>query len=47
MLDCDCFHGERVDFSVEAAKVELAELKSALSRSFDALVTSHARKTWE
>ena len=47
MLDCDSFDGERVDFSVQAAKAELAELKSALSRSFKALVTPHALKTWE
>lgn len=47
MLDCDSFDGERVDFSLEAAKAELAQLKSALSRSFKALVTPHALKTWE
>jgi len=47
MLDCDSFDVERVDFSVEVAKAELAELKSALSRSFKALVTPYALKTWE
>ncbi len=47
MLDCDSFDGDRADFSVEVAKAELAELKSALSRSFKALVTPHALKTWE
>lgn len=47
MLDCDSFDGERVDFSVQVAKAELAELKSALSCSFKALVTPHALKTWE
>lgn len=47
MLDCDSsFGGERVDFSVLMAKTELAELKSALSRSFKALVTPHALKVW-
>lgn len=47
MLDCDSFDGERVDFSVQAVKAELAELKSALSHSFKALVTPHALKAWE
>ena len=47
MLDCDSFDEERVDFSVQAAKAELTELKSALSRSFKALVTPHALKTWD
>lgn len=47
MLDCDSFDAERVDFSAQVAKAELAELKSALSRSFKALVTPHALKTWE
>ena len=47
MLDCDSFDGERVDFTVQAAKAELAELKSALSRSFKALVTPHALETWK
>lgn len=46
MLDCDSFDAERVDFSAQAAEVELAELKSALSRSFKALVTPHALNTW-
>jgi uncharacterized protein (TIGR04255 family) len=47
MLDCDSFYEERVDFSVPVAKAELSELKSALSRSFKALVTPHALKTWD
>lgn len=47
MLDCDSFNTERVDFSTQAARIELAELKSALSRSFKALVTPHALKVWE
>ncbi len=47
MLDCDRFDEERVDFSAEVAEEKLAELKSALSFSFKALVTPHALKTWE
>lgn len=47
MLDCDSFNGERVDFSLQAAKTELDELKLALSRTFKALVTEHALKIWE
>ena len=47
MLDCDSFDEERVDFSAQATRAELAELKSALSQCFKALVTSHALKTWE
>jgi uncharacterized protein (TIGR04255 family) len=47
MLDCDSFDEERVDFSVQGAKEKLAELNSALSCSFKALVTPHALKTWE
>jgi len=47
MLDCDSFDEERVDFSTQATKAELAELKSALSQCFKALVTSHALTTWE
>lgn len=47
MLDCDSFNGERADFSIEVAKAELAELKSDLSCSFKAMVTLHARDTWE
>lgn len=47
MLDCDSSDEERVDFSAQATRAELAELKSALSQCFKALVTSHALKTWE
>lgn len=47
MLDCDSFVSERADFDVDATKTELAELKSALSRSFKALVTPFALKSWE
>lgn len=47
MLDCDSFDSERIDFSVQVAKDELAELKSALSHSFKVLVTQHALKSWE
>jgi len=47
MLDCDSFSAGRVDFGTEATKTELAELKSALSRSFYALVTSFALRAWE
>jgi uncharacterized protein (TIGR04255 family) len=47
MLDCDSSNSERVDFSLPAAKAELSKLKSALSRSFKALVTPHALKVWK
>lgn len=47
MLDCDSADVERVDFSIQATGEKLAELKSALSYSFKALVTPHALKTWE
>lgn len=47
MLDCDSFAGERVDFSVQATKAELTELKAALSSSFKALVTPYAIKAWK
>lgn len=47
MLDCDSFDSERADFSVDATRAELAELKSTLSRSFKALATPFALKAWE
>lgn len=47
MLDCDSSNSERVEFNALAAKAELSELKTALSRSFKALVTPHALKVWE
>lgn len=47
MLDCDSFDEDRVDFSLQTAEAELAELKSALSLTFKALVTPHALKIWE
>lgn len=47
MLDCDSSNSERVvDFSPQKTQAELAHLKSALSLSFKALVTDHARTVW-
>lgn len=46
MLDCDSSNSDRVDFSPQETKTELVQLKSALSLSFRALVTDHARKVW-
>jgi uncharacterized protein (TIGR04255 family) len=47
MLDCDSFSTGRVDYSVEAARTELAELKAALSKCFRALVTPYALRAWK
>jgi len=46
MLDCDSSNSSRTDYSPEATKAELAELKAALSRSFKALVTPYAMEKW-
>jgi hypothetical protein len=47
MLDCDSSNSNRTDYSPEATKVELAKLKAALSRSFNALVTPYAMEKWK
>jgi uncharacterized protein (TIGR04255 family) len=46
MLDCDSARSERMDFSRDETNAELVRLKSALSNSFKALVTDHARTVW-
>lgn len=46
MLDCDSSNSERMDFSPQETQAELVRLKSALSLSFKAIVTDHARAVW-
>jgi hypothetical protein len=47
MLDSDSFREGRCDFNMDRAREELVELKNALSHTFKAIVTDHARQVWE
>lgn len=47
ILDTDCSHAERTDFSLQATQDRFRELKVALSSAFKAITTPHARRVWK